>query len=298
MALCGMSIAGFTLSVFCDVVTREIGRPWLWLQLVTTGFFAWGVFIGMAVATRRLDHLNLVEITKGMSGPKRTFMEIFNRLVILAVGARDGGVRHSEFPARHGQLSRAVADPARDLHGERADRRRADRACSASSRSSMAGATASRGRKTKTISRGSSDGQRFDHPAHDRPVPAVRLHGRAGRVRPDGRRAGRLHAHADQHAVDDRADVPRHRFRDPAGGAVLPAGRRIDDLGRRDQPHDPAGADHGRPSARRARAGRHAVQHVLRRHFRLVDRGRRGAEPHRRGGDDAGKATTAPSRRR
>ena len=49
----------------------------------TTGFFAWGVFIGMAVATRRLDHLNLVEITKGMSGPKRTFMEVTNRLVIL-----------------------------------------------------------------------------------------------------------------------------------------------------------------------------------------------------------------------
>jgi len=86
MTLCGISIAGFTLSVFCDVVTREIGRPWLWLQLVTTGFFAWGVFIGMAVATRRLDHLNLVEITKGMSGPSRSFMEIFNRLVILVVG--------------------------------------------------------------------------------------------------------------------------------------------------------------------------------------------------------------------
>jgi len=86
MILCGVSIGGFTLSVFCDVVTREIGAPWLWLQLVTTGFFAWGVFIGMAVATRRLDHLNLVEITKGMKGPSRSFMEIFNRLVILAVG--------------------------------------------------------------------------------------------------------------------------------------------------------------------------------------------------------------------
>jgi TRAP-type C4-dicarboxylate transport system permease small subunit len=33
-----------------------------------------------------MDHLNLVEITKRMSGPKRTFMETFNRLVILAVG--------------------------------------------------------------------------------------------------------------------------------------------------------------------------------------------------------------------
>ena len=85
MILSGISIAGFTLSVFCDVVTREIGRPWLWLQLATTGFFAWGVFIGMAVATRRLDHLNLVEITKGMTGAKRTAFEVFNRLVVLAV---------------------------------------------------------------------------------------------------------------------------------------------------------------------------------------------------------------------
>src|SRR5438105_9321072 len=86
MVLCGISIAGFTFSVFLDVVTRTIGIPILWLQLVTTGFFAWGVFIGMATATRRIDHLNLVEITKRMSGPKRTFMEVFNRAIILAVG--------------------------------------------------------------------------------------------------------------------------------------------------------------------------------------------------------------------
>lgn len=85
MILCGVSIGGFTFSVFLDVVTRELGSAFLWLQLVTTGFFAWGVFIGMAVATRRMDHLNLVEITKHMSGPKRTFMEVFNRLIILAV---------------------------------------------------------------------------------------------------------------------------------------------------------------------------------------------------------------------
>jgi TRAP-type C4-dicarboxylate transport system permease small subunit len=85
MVLCGISIAGFTLSVFCDVLTRELGSAWLWLQLVTTGFFAWGVFIGMAAATRRMDHLNLVEITKRMSGPKRTFMEVFNRVIILVV---------------------------------------------------------------------------------------------------------------------------------------------------------------------------------------------------------------------
>jgi TRAP-type C4-dicarboxylate transport system permease small subunit len=87
MILCGVSITGFTLSVFFDVTTRELGAPWLWLQQVTTGFFAWGVFIGMAVATRRNDHLYLVEITKRLSGPKRSFMEIFNRLVVLAVAA-------------------------------------------------------------------------------------------------------------------------------------------------------------------------------------------------------------------
>ena len=86
MILCGISIAGFTLSVFCDVITRELCRPWLWLQLVTTGFFAWGVFIGMAAATRRIDHLNLVEITKRMRGPKRSFIEITNRLIIVMVG--------------------------------------------------------------------------------------------------------------------------------------------------------------------------------------------------------------------
>jgi TRAP-type transport system small permease protein len=86
MVLCGISIAGFTLSVFCDVVTRELGAPWLWLQLVTTGFFAWGVFIGMAAATRRIDHLNLVEITKRMHGKKRTVIEIANRGVVGLVG--------------------------------------------------------------------------------------------------------------------------------------------------------------------------------------------------------------------
>jgi TRAP-type C4-dicarboxylate transport system permease small subunit len=86
MVICGISISGFTFSVFLDVLTRTVHYPFLWLQLVTTGFFGWGVFIGMATATRRMDHLNLVEITKHMSGPGRTFMETANRLIVLAVG--------------------------------------------------------------------------------------------------------------------------------------------------------------------------------------------------------------------
>src|SRR5215470_5935029 len=85
MVLCGVCIFMFTLSVGCDVVTRTIGRPWLWLQQVTTAFFAWGVFLGMAAATRRLDHFYLTEITKRMTGAPRRAIEVFNRLVVLIV---------------------------------------------------------------------------------------------------------------------------------------------------------------------------------------------------------------------
>jgi TRAP-type C4-dicarboxylate transport system permease small subunit len=87
MVLCGICIAMFTLSVFCDVLTRTLGHPWLWLQLVTTAFFAWGVFVGMAAATRRNDHFYLTEITKRMTGGSRTAIEIANRLIVLVVAA-------------------------------------------------------------------------------------------------------------------------------------------------------------------------------------------------------------------
>ena len=85
MVLCGLSIGMFTLTVLCDVVTRTIGAPWLWLQQVTTAFFAWGVFIGMAAATRRLDHFYLTEITKRMTGKPRNAIEVVNRVVVLLV---------------------------------------------------------------------------------------------------------------------------------------------------------------------------------------------------------------------
>ena len=83
--LCGACIIGFSLCVLCDVVTREIGRPWLWLQQFTTGFFAWGVFIGMALASRRNDHMYLAEIVQSMEGKKRRNFEVFGRLVVLVV---------------------------------------------------------------------------------------------------------------------------------------------------------------------------------------------------------------------
>ena len=85
MILCGVCIAMFTLAVFLDVLTRTLGAPWLWLQQVTTAFFAWGVFVGMAAATRRNDHFYLTEITKRMTGAPRQTIEVVNRLVVLVV---------------------------------------------------------------------------------------------------------------------------------------------------------------------------------------------------------------------
>src|SRR5689334_23431201 len=85
MVLCGVTLAGFSTTVFFDVVTRTLGRPWLWLQEVTMTFFIYGVFIGTAAATRRNDHLYLAALAESMSGRKRLFFETFNRLVILAV---------------------------------------------------------------------------------------------------------------------------------------------------------------------------------------------------------------------
>jgi TRAP-type C4-dicarboxylate transport system permease small subunit len=85
MVACGVCIGGFSLCVTLDVLTRTIGHPWLWLQQATTAFFAWGVFVGMAAATRRNDHIYLSEITKRMKGSARTAIETLNRLIVLAV---------------------------------------------------------------------------------------------------------------------------------------------------------------------------------------------------------------------
>jgi TRAP-type C4-dicarboxylate transport system permease small subunit len=83
MVLCGVTLAGFSTTVFLDVVTRTLGHPWLWLQEVTMTFFVYGVFIGAAAATRRNDHLCLSAITEAMSGRMRLVAETFNRLVVL-----------------------------------------------------------------------------------------------------------------------------------------------------------------------------------------------------------------------
>jgi TRAP-type C4-dicarboxylate transport system permease small subunit len=83
MVLCGVALAGFSMTVFFDVVTRSLGHPVLWVQEVTTTFFVYGVFIGTAAAARRNDHLYLSAIGEAMSGKSRLAVETFNRLVVL-----------------------------------------------------------------------------------------------------------------------------------------------------------------------------------------------------------------------
>src|SRR5947199_10329487 len=85
MIICGLLCFGFSLSVTCDIVAREIGRPWLWLQEVTSTLFIYAIFIGAAVATRRNDHLYLTAISEAMHGTPRLIVEIIIRLVVLSV---------------------------------------------------------------------------------------------------------------------------------------------------------------------------------------------------------------------
>jgi TRAP-type C4-dicarboxylate transport system permease small subunit len=85
MILCGVAITAFSVLVLCDIVTRGIGHPWLWLQETTMNFFLYGIFIGVAAATRRNDHLYLAVLAESMTGNRRLFFELFNRFVVLCV---------------------------------------------------------------------------------------------------------------------------------------------------------------------------------------------------------------------
>jgi TRAP-type C4-dicarboxylate transport system permease small subunit len=85
MWLCGVALIGFSTSVLCDIVTRIVGHPWLWLQEVTSTFFIYGIFLGAAVATRRNDHLCLTAAADALHGTSRLIVEVLVRLVVLAV---------------------------------------------------------------------------------------------------------------------------------------------------------------------------------------------------------------------
>jgi TRAP-type C4-dicarboxylate transport system permease small subunit len=85
MILCGLLLFGFSTTVMFDIITREIGHPWLWLQEVTQTFFIYAIFTGAAVATRRNDHLYLTAVAEALHGTPRLVAEIVIRLVVLGV---------------------------------------------------------------------------------------------------------------------------------------------------------------------------------------------------------------------
>jgi TRAP-type C4-dicarboxylate transport system permease small subunit len=85
MILCGIAITGFSVVVLTDVILRAIGRPWFLAQEATMAFFLYGIFFGVAAATRRNDHLYLAVLAEAMTGGRRLFFELFNRAVVLGV---------------------------------------------------------------------------------------------------------------------------------------------------------------------------------------------------------------------
>ena len=86
MILCGVTLFGFSLSVTCDIVTRTIGHPWLFLQEITSTLFIYGIFIGAAVATRRNDHLCLTALVRVAAWRRRgSLVEVVTRVTVLVV---------------------------------------------------------------------------------------------------------------------------------------------------------------------------------------------------------------------
>ena len=85
MVVCGIAITGFSVIVLADIITRAIGHPLFWAQEGMMAFFIYGIFAGVAAATRRNDHLYLAVLAESMTGRARLFFELFNRSVVLAV---------------------------------------------------------------------------------------------------------------------------------------------------------------------------------------------------------------------
>ncbi len=82
---CGVLLFGFCTTVILDIVTREIGHPWLWLQEVTSTFFIYAIFVGTAVAARRNDHLYLTALAEVLHGRARLVIEVATRVVVLCI---------------------------------------------------------------------------------------------------------------------------------------------------------------------------------------------------------------------
>src|SRR5262245_46625224 len=85
IVLCGIPITGFSIVVLSDVVLRMPRHPGFLAQEATITFFLYGIFFGVAAATRRNDHLYLAVLAESMTGGRRLFFEMFNRTVVLGV---------------------------------------------------------------------------------------------------------------------------------------------------------------------------------------------------------------------
>ena len=85
MVLCAFLLLGFTLVELADVTFRTLSRPWLNAAEFASGFFTWGIFLGMGVAVRRDQHFRLTAVSHSLHGAKRLIVETANRLVILVV---------------------------------------------------------------------------------------------------------------------------------------------------------------------------------------------------------------------
>ena len=211
----------------------------------------------MAVATRRLDHLNLVEITKGMSGPKRSFMEIFNRLVILAVGPAMLVFGFQNFLHDMGSYRAPSLIPLSTYTASVPICRRADLpVLRRAARQRLAPRLRGPGRQRRlrgdqVMGNGSiiliMTGLFLLFGYMGVPVAFALMAGvlTACMLTPISMQSmiGQMF-----HGIDSEILLAVPFFL--LVGELMTSA----DV---DQPHDPAGADHGRPSARRARAGRH-----------------------------------------
>ena len=285
MVLCGVCLAGFSTSVFFDVLTRTLGCA----VALAAGGHQHVLRLRHLHRRRRGDATQRPPLSLGdhrehtrRAPPRDRDLQPTGRARGRAV---HGLFRLHQFPAGLWQLPHAVDD--------------ADRLALCGDPGSPAvlialftveqlvngwrhGFEIATSRLTKRCMslKSAADEQRLD-PDHDgRAVPRARLYRRAGRVQPDRRGARSDAADADQPAVDHRAAVQRHRCRSAAGRAVLPAGRRVDDLRQCGGADDQPLASDDRPSARRPCPGRDLVQHVLLGDFRLVLGRRRGAVAH------------------
>src|SRR5947209_19678114 len=79
MILCGVAITGFSLVVLADIITRALGHPLFWAQETMMSFFIYGIFAGVAAATRRNDHLYLALLAESLSGNQRRSFGVSNR---------------------------------------------------------------------------------------------------------------------------------------------------------------------------------------------------------------------------